>query len=67
MSAFTQGGIAYPAVVADDIAKLSNVDYTARVTAYAAYVQANYQSQYPGLAVTADGARVYDVTSCPLP
>lgn len=67
MSAFTQSGISYPAVTSTEIQQMLTADYTARVTAYASYVQANYQSQYPGLAVTDDGARVYDATACPLP
>jgi len=65
MSTFTQG-ITYPAVTPDELAKMSTADYNTRATAYAAYVQANYQSQYPGLVVTADGSRVYDETACPI-
>lgn len=65
MAAFTQG-VTYPVVTPDQLAKLSTADYAARATAYAAYVQANYQSQYPGLTVSADGSRVYDATACPL-
>jgi len=66
MSAFTQGGVTYPAVTGDQLSKLPLVDYNTRATAYAAYVQANYQSQYPGLTVSAVGSRVYDDTACPL-
>jgi len=57
MSAFTHG-TTYPLITADD---------NSRATAYAAYVQENYQSQYPGLTVSAIGSRIYDVTACPLP
>jgi len=45
---------------------MSTADYNARAIAYAAYVEANYQSQYPGLIVSADGSRVYDATACPI-
>ena len=62
---FTQG-VTYPFVTADELAKLSQTDYNARATAYAAYVQANYQSQYPGLVVSEVGSRVYDTGSCPI-
>jgi len=65
MSTFTQG-ITYPVVTADELAKMSTSDYNTRATAYAAYVQANYQSQYPGLTVSADGSRIYDDVSCPI-
>ena len=67
MEAFTWSGTTYPAVTSTQIQQMSTADYTARVTAYAAYVSANYQSQYPGLAVGTEGARVYDDTACPLP
>jgi hypothetical protein len=66
-SAFTQSGISYPTISNADLQKLSTTDYNSRVTAYAAYVTANYQASYPGLAVSADGARIYDATACPLP
>ena len=65
MSTFTHG-VTYPAVTADELSKMSTADYYTRATAYAAYVQANYQSQYPGLIVSADGSRVYDATACPI-
>lgn len=67
MESFTHAGTTYPAVNATQIAQMTTADYTARVTAYAAYVTANYQTQYPGLSVSATGSRVYDNTSCPLP
>ncbi len=67
MESFTQSGTTYPAVTSTQIAQMSTADYNDRVTAYAAYVTANYQTQYPGLSVSATGARVYDATSCPLP
>jgi len=66
MSAFTQSGVTYPAVNSTQIAQMSLTDYNARVTAYAAYVTANYQSQYPGLSVSSTGARVQNLTSCPI-
>ena len=66
MSAFTHG-TTYPLITADELAKMSLTDYNTRATAYAAYVQENYQSQYPGLTVSAIGSRIYDVTACPLP
>jgi len=65
-SAFTQAGTTYPAITTDSLRKLSNTDYNARVTAYAAYVTANYQSQYPGLSVSTTGARIYNTTACPI-
>lgn len=67
MEAFTWSGTTYPAVTSTQIAQMSTADYNARVTAYAAYVTANYQTQYPGIAVSSAGSRVYDATSCPLP
>lgn len=67
MSAFTQSGVTYPAITNTELAQMSTTDYNARVTDYAAYVTANYQASYPGLAVSATGARVYDATACPLP
>lgn len=67
LESFTQSGTTYPAVNSTQIAQMSTADYNARVTAYSAYVTANYQTQYPGLSVSATGARVYDATSCPLP
>ena len=65
MATFTQG-VTYPVVTADELAKMSTADYNARAIAYAAYVEANYQSQYPGLIVSADGSRVYYATACPI-
>ena len=67
MSAFTQGGTSYPAVNSTQIAQMTTSEYTARVTAYAAYVQENYQSQYPGLVVLTTGSRVLNTTACPIP
>lgn len=67
MESFTQNSVTYPAVTSTQIAQMSTVDYNARVTAYAAYVEANYQAQYPGLSVTTAGARVENLTACPLP
>jgi len=64
---FTYNGTAYPALTDAEIALMSLTDYNARATAYAAYVQQNYQSQYPGLTVSSSGTRVYNTTACPLP
>jgi hypothetical protein len=66
-SSFTQSGTTYPALTTDQLSKLSSADYDARATAYAAYVTANYQSQYPGLLATAAGSRIQNTTACPLP
>ena len=66
MESFTYNSITYPAVTAVQIQQMSNDDYINRATAYAAYVQANYQSQYPGLTVSETGARVYNNVSCPI-
>lgn len=66
MSAFTQSGVTYPAITSEDVQKMPLVDYQLRVSAYAAYVEANYQSQYPGLAVSVTGSRVVNTTACPL-
>jgi hypothetical protein len=68
-SAFTQNGFSYPALNVTDpqeLAKLDIASYEERATAYAAYVVANYQSQYPGLTVDPTGARVYNTTACPI-
>ena len=67
MSAFTQNGVPFATVDATQIAQMSTADYNTRVAAYAAYVQANYQSQYPGLTVSSTSSRVYNTTACPLP
>lgn len=66
LESFTQSGTTYPAVTFTQIAQMSTADYNARVIAYAAYVTANYQTQFPGLTVSSAGARIYDTTSCPI-
>ena len=66
MESFTYNGVTYPAVISTQIQQMSTADYTNRATDYAAYVQANYQSQYPGLIVSASGSRVLNITSCPI-
>lgn len=67
MESFTQNSVTYPAVTSTQIAQMSTADYNARVSAYAAYVEANYQAQYPGLSVTTEGARIQNLNACPLP
>lgn len=69
MEQFVYNGTTYPAVDATEIAQMEQTAYEARVTAYAAYVQANYQAQYPGLTVTSVGSHPYDTTQlvCPIP
>jgi hypothetical protein len=67
MSSFTYSGTTYPDITTNDIQSMSLNDYNARAAAYASYVQANYQSQYPGLTVSATGSRVQNLTACPLP
>lgn len=66
MQSFTYNSVTYPTVTAVQIQQMSTTDYNARVAAYAAYVQANYQSQYPGLTVTAAGSRVQNLSACPI-
>ena len=66
LESFTYNSVTYPAVTTTQIQQMTNDDYTNRVTAYAAYVQANNQSQYPGLVVTSAGSRVYNDSACPI-
>ena len=63
---FTYNSVTYPALTTVQIQQMTNNDYANRATAYAAYVQVNYQSQYPGLTVSETGARVYNNVSCPI-
>lgn len=67
MEQFVYNGTTYPAVDETQIAQMEQTTYDARVNAYAAYVQANYQNQYPGLTVTSAGSHPYNATVCPLP
>lgn len=66
MSQFTYNGVTYETKTTTGIARMTTAEYNARVAAYAAYVTANYQSQYPGLTVSTAGARVENQTACPL-
>ena len=67
LSTFTEAGVTYPALTSTQLSQLAAADYDARAAAYAAYVTANYQSQYPGLSASATGSRVQNTTACPLP
>jgi len=66
MQSFTYNSVTYPTVTSVQVQQMSMDDYSARVTAYAAYVQANYQSQYPGLTVSSTGSRVQNLGVCPI-
>ena len=66
MESFTYNSVTYPAVTTVQVQQMSTNEYNARVAAYAAYVQANYQSQYPGLTVTSAGSRVQNLGVCPI-
>ena len=67
MAAFTYNGVNYPALTPTAIQQMVTSDYTARATAYSSYIQANYQSQFPGLVVSSTGSRVENTLACPLP
>jgi hypothetical protein len=66
MESFTHNAVTYTSVSPIEIQQMSTETYTARAIAYAAYVQANYQSQYPGLTVSDTGSRVYNDVACPI-
>lgn len=73
MEAFTYNGVAYisipGATLAERktfIAQMPLADYKARVTAYAAYVTATKQTDFPGLTVGVDGAWVKNEDLCPI-
>jgi cephalosporin hydroxylase len=57
----------YSAVTDTDIAQMPQAEYEARVNAYAAYITATKQSDYPGLVVTNVGSHPYNAGVCPLP
>ena len=66
LEAFIYNGVNYSQLDSDQLARLTLDAYNARVEAYAAYIEENYQSQYPGLEISTTGARVYNETACPI-
>ena len=64
---FTQNGVVYLSVLDSDIQTMALSNYQQRVTDFSAYVQANFQTQYPGLFVITTGSYVQNTTACPLP
>lgn len=58
MEAFNYNGVAYSQINTDTVQTMPLADYIARVEAYAAYIQENNQTQFPGLIVSSAGARI---------
>lgn len=66
LEAFVYNGVNYSQLDNDQLARLPLDAYNERVEAYAAYIEENYQSQYPGLDISTDGARVHNENACPI-
>jgi len=66
MQSFTYNSVTYPTITSVQIQQMSTNDYNLRVIAYAAYVESNYQAQYPGIEVSPDGSRIQNLGSCPI-
>jgi hypothetical protein len=63
---FIINGNTYSAITDNDLQVLALSKYTQRLTDWIAFFNANYLSLFPGLNVDADGARVYNLSSCPI-
>jgi len=56
----------YDVVTDIQIAEMPLADYQARVDAYATYITATKQSDYPGLIVTSEGSHPENRGACPI-
>lgn len=63
---FVQSGVTYAALTANEMAELTNEDYIARADAYAAYITAIKQDDYPGISISSYSSRVENLTACPI-
>jgi hypothetical protein len=56
----------YVAITDLELQMLGLTEYMQRLNDWIAYFNANYLKRFPGLEITNDGARVYNITACPL-